>query len=195
MATDLLAEDDREEEFFPLRLPDRYEVIDGRIVEMAEMSVESGDIANTISFRLTEFGDRQAQGRGYGEILFKLPLPVDRNRRPDAAYVSYSRWPKNRRKPTTNAWNVLPELMVEVMSPSDLAEEIMEKLKEYFDSGVTRVWVVYPRFELVYVYESFTTVTILTRDQELVGEPFLPGFRLPIAELFPTGEEPPAQPA
>lgn len=194
MATDLLTRDDLDQEILALRLPDRYEVIDGQIVEMPDMSTNSTVVGTRLSFSLTQFGFAHNLGEAHPDTLFKLPLPVDRNRRPDVAFVPFSRWPRNRRLPTTNAWEVLPELAVEVISPNDFADGIVEKIKEYFDAGVTRVWVVYPRFEVVYVYESFTTVTILTRVQELTGEPFLPGFRLPLAELFPTGEEPPSQP-
>jgi Uma2 family endonuclease len=60
-----------------------------------------------------------------------------------------------------HAWTVLPELMVEVVSRHDLAEELMECLDEYFAAGTKLVWVVYPTQRLVYVHESPRQVRIL----------------------------------
>lgn len=68
--------------------------------------------------------------------------------------------------------------MAEVVSPSDLAEELHDKLSEYFAAGVKIVWVIYPTYRLVYVYESLRSVHI-------DGGSILPGFRIPIASLFP----------
>src|SRR5207249_957331 len=109
-----------------------------------------------------------------------------RNRRPDVAFVTYERWPMNRPIPLTdNAWDVVPDLAVEVSSRHDLAEELVQKLTEYFQAGVRLVWVIYPKQRLVYVYESPTQVRGLTQSDELDGGTVLPGFRLPLANLFP----------
>jgi Uma2 family endonuclease len=124
-------------------------------------------------------------GHPVTEMLFRLPLATARNRRPDGAFVTYGRWPKGRPVPTDNAWDVVPDLAVEVTSPTDLADEIMQKIVEYFQAGVRLVWLVYAQHQLVYVYDSPTRVRILTRDDELDGGPVLPDFRLPLAELFP----------
>ena len=127
----------------------------------------------------------QQVGRALCEALFHLPLPKDRNRRPDVAFVSYQRWPKNRPIPRVdNAWDVVPDLAVEVISPTDVAENVQTKVAEYFQAGVTLVWVVYPLQSQVYVYQSPTQVRILTAANELDGGAVLPGFRLALAELF-----------
>jgi Uma2 family endonuclease len=75
-------------------------------------------------------------------MLFHLPLPIGRNRRPDVAFVPYTRWRKNRPIPSVNAWDVLPDVCVEEVSPNDLIDELMDKLVEYFRSGVRQVGVV-----------------------------------------------------
>ena len=86
--------------------------------------------------------------------------------------------------PRTDAWEVVPNLAVEVVSASNSAEEILGKIREYFQVGVELVWVVYPTEEQIYVYESPTQLRILKKDQELAGGNVLPGFCLPIAVLF-----------
>ena len=85
----------------------------------------------------------------------------------------------------------MPELAVEVVSPTNTADEIAEKLEEYFQVGVQRVWVVYPRQSKVYVYTSPAEVRVLVLGNELDGGDLLPGFRLPLTSLF----EQPGQPA
>ena len=107
-----------------------------------------------------------------------------RKRRPDVACVSYDRWPPQQRVPRTEAWDVVPTLAVEVVSPTDRAEDLMPKVTEYFRAGVERVWVLFPAHEHVYVYASPTTVRILTRADAWHGEPILPHFRLPLAAFF-----------
>ena len=78
----------------------------------------------------------------------------------------------------------MPDLAVEIVSPTNLAEEIDRTITEYFQAGVRLVWVFYPDSGRVYVYQSPTHVGILERDDTLDGGEVLPGFRLPIAGLY-----------
>lgn len=173
---------------------DHYEVINGVKVELPPMSTDSQVLASRLVRHLSNHGVDHDLGEAVTETLFRLPLPIDRNRRPDVAFVPYSRWAKNRPFPATNAWDVLPELCVEVVSPSDMADELMDKVREYFQAGVRLVWVFYPRHHLVQVYESLTTVRGLGRADTLNGGPVLPGFQLPLTELFPEPPTPPPSP-
>jgi Uma2 family endonuclease len=156
------------------------------------MSVDSQVVASRLARFLSNEGVSKGVGEAYTEILFRLPLKQERNRKPDVAFVSYARWPKYRPLPETNAWDVLPELCVEVVSPNDLADELETKVEEYFQAGVSMVWVIYPRHERVYAYSSATQLRRLTRADTLDGGTVLPGFALPLAELFP--QAPPVQP-
>ncbi|HEX8204273.1 MAG TPA: Uma2 family endonuclease, partial [Isosphaeraceae bacterium] len=117
----------------------------------------------------------------------------DLQRRPDVAFVSDERWPRRRAVPEEEAaWNVIPDLAVEVVSPTDRDEAGLAKVREYFQAGVRLVWKVYPRERVVHVYESFTTIRVRTRADDLDGGEVVPGFRLPLATLFE--EEEPAGP-
>jgi Uma2 family endonuclease len=126
-------------------------------------------------------------------LLFDFTALVKRKRRPDVAFVSYERWPRQRPVPHAEAWEVVPNLVVEVISPSDRGADILGKVAEYFHLGVECVWVIFTSQEQVYIYESPTQVRILTRADELYGEPVLPHFRLPLVALFEESEavEPP----
>jgi Uma2 family endonuclease len=163
-----------------------FEIIDGKIMELPPMSAYAVRIASSLARKLGNFAEANNLGEAVHEVLFRLPLERDRNRRPDAAFVSYQRWPKDRPMPIGgNAWDVAPDLAVEVISPTDLAEELFDKTAEYFQAGVRLVWHVYPRLRFVQVYESLTFARGLTAADELDGGAVLPGFRIPVAALFP----------
>jgi Uma2 family endonuclease len=163
---------------------DRYEIVDGQYLELPPMSAKASLLAVEIEFHLNMYGRSHERGIAAPEVLIKLPLNRTRNRRPDAIFVSYARWGKNRPIPDSNAWEVLPEICVEVVSPTDLAEEIDEKVYEYLEAGVSQVWVVYPHGKRVQVYDSSRNVRILNRYDTLDCESILPGFKLPLSELF-----------
>lgn len=164
------------------------EVIDAEPEELLPVSTIALAVAGDLSAALSLFVQPAGLGKVYPEMIFKLPPPVDRNRRPDVAFVPYSRWPRERPMPAGNAWEVLPDLCVEVVSPTDRAEEVREKVAEYFRAGVRLVWVIFPRLRLADVYEAAERVRVLGRADALDGGPVLPGFRLELAELFPPPE-------
>ena len=160
-----------------------YEVIDGRIVEKPPMAAYSVWIANILLSHLGAYAISQGLGRTVCEMLFDIN-PGKPQRRPDVAYVSYERWAKNRKVPVDNAWQVVPDLAVEVVSPSNTAEGVLSKVLEYFDAGVRLVWVIYPIQHLVQVFESPTLIRVVRRSEPLDGVPVLPGFQLPLSTLF-----------
>lgn len=161
-----------------------YEIVNGQRVELPPMSAYATWIASLLLKHLAPFLESHQLGRAVAEMLFDFGIEGIPNRRPDVAFVSFQRWPRNRRVPRTNAWQVVPDLAVEVISETNLAEDVVHKIREYFQAGVQLVWVVYPIEEQVYVYESPTRVRILIRSDELDGGTVLSGFRLPLALLF-----------
>lgn len=170
------------------------EIINGEIVEMPPMSFHATKLASRLARKLGNFADDHALGEVVTETLFHIPTTDDptRNRRPDAAFVSYQRWAKDRlESPSENAWDVIPDLAIEVVSPSDRAIELLEKVREFLEAGVRQVWVVYPRPGVIYVYDSIESVHPVGRAGVLDGGDILPGLRLPLADLFvyPTIEE------
>jgi Uma2 family endonuclease len=160
-----------------------YEIVNGERVEKP-MSTFENVLAGLLFNALCNHAAASGSGRATVEVMFDLPNLAN-DRRPDVAFVSYQRWPKNRRPPRVNAWPVVPELAAEVVSPTDDADDVMEKVEEYFRAGVTLVWLVFPGQERVYAYTSPTEVRVLSRGDDLTGDPVLPGFRLPLADLFP----------
>lgn len=102
---------------------------------------------------------------------------------PDIAYTSWERMP-NRRVPQAKVPEVVPNLCVEVLSEGNTVAEMARKLKEYFVAGVDLVWFIDPDARTVRVFTSPDDVTTLTAKDTLTGGTVLPGFAVPVAELF-----------
>lgn len=171
-----------------------YEIVDGQVMEIPSMSAYAGRLASRLSFQMMLAAEAGRLGEVVVETLFRIPLNEDRsrNRRPDVAFVSSDRWPTGKPLPPSDAaWDVVPDLAVEVVSPTDLFEDVIGKVAEYFRAGVRLVWVVLPIPRQVYVYESPTLVRIVTDAEALDGRPVLPGFLLPLANLFDSPLPPP----
>jgi Uma2 family endonuclease len=167
-----------------------YEVVDGELVEVPAMGMIAGVIATELSRRLGNFASEHKLGWVVTEVMFRLP-PTGNQRRPDIAFVAYDRWPgPGLPSGDPPAWEVAPNLIVEVVSPTDRAEELDEKVHEYLTAGVALVWVIYPSRRSAHVYQSPNAGRRLLPGDDLVGDPVLPGFRLRIDELFSVIEKP-----
>jgi Uma2 family endonuclease len=163
-----------------------FEIIDGQQVELPPMSILASRVSTNLTIQLGHHLLGNPIGEALMETLIRLPLPVDRNRRPDVAFVSAQTLAQAPSQPgSDNAWAILPELMVEIVCPNDIAEEIIERLIEYFEAGTKLVWIVYPTQRLLHFYESPRKVRILGEADELDGGVVLPSFRIPLASLFP----------
>jgi Uma2 family endonuclease len=163
-----------------------FEIVKGKVVEK-KMGLIENFIASFMHERLAPFSREHRLGRAVMETMFSIPGSGN-DRKPDVAFISYQTWPSDRLLPRVNAWAIAPDLIVEVISPTDKAFDVMEKLKEYFAGGVRQVWQVYSNIEQVFIFDSPLSARILNRADELTGEPVVPGFRMQLAELFPAAE-------
>ncbi|MBA4188553.1 MAG: hypothetical protein C0467_11155 [Planctomycetaceae bacterium] len=124
------------------QLPDHYEVVNGQVVEIPPMSAFSGEVANRIRDHLTAYSLRTNSGRARNDMIFHVPLPEDttRNRAPDVAFITFERWPEIQPIPYRgNPLDIVPNLVVEVASPTDDAEDLLGKTHEYLRAGVELV--------------------------------------------------------
>jgi Uma2 family endonuclease len=168
-----------------LRLPKdrRYELVDGELVEKP-MSWISG----ALMVRLGRFLDAYCEQHGAGSVSgsdarFRcFPDDPDKVRLPDLVFIR-----KERLTPELGAAgfiSVPPDLVVEVLSPSDVSYEVDRRVQDYLSAGVKLVWVVHPQSRSVHVYRPGGQGVILSERDELDGEQVLPGFRLPVREIF-----------
>ena len=158
------------------------ELIDGRIVPMTPAGGEHGRIELRLAARLEELvAGRKLGWVMTGEVGIYTQRDPDRVRGADVAFVSRERTAGGVPK---GFLEVAPELVAEVMSPSDRWAEVHEKIAEYFAMGVDRVWIVEPENRAVSVFVSATESHRLGDEDELVGEGALEGFSLRVARLF-----------
>jgi Uma2 family endonuclease len=171
----------------PLMVPGDmlYEVVDGQIREKT-VGVQECEIASLLIGFLAPFLRAHRLGKVLGETLFWIDKSKDLQRRPDVAFVSAARWPFKRRAPDTAVWDVVPDLAIEVISPTNTAVDVQTKIQEYFDASVINVWVIYPRQKKIHIYASArpAQIDVLQLRDELDGGELIPGFRLPLAALF-----------
>jgi Uma2 family endonuclease len=172
-----------------------YEFVNGKRVAMPPMSLRASTVAGRLHVLLNSFATPARLGEAFIETLIEVPVPADeeRNRRPDVCFVSVAKLtaaiPED---PDGNAWQVVPDLAIEVTSPTDRAEAQREKVQEYLRLGVLYVWVVYPKHRLIDVYDSSGAVRTFGPGGVLPGAPVLPGLQISLDELFrPIG--PPAE--
>lgn len=169
------------------RLPDkegRMELVRGRVVREPPPGAEHGHVGLTLVASLLQHVREHDLGLvaslETGFVVEERPPTV---RAPDVAFISRDRLPSG--GIPTGYWRLAPDLAVEVVSPSDRADAVEVKALDYLRCGVREVWVIHPRSRTVSVYRSPTDVEALTATDHLDGADVVPGFRLPVAELFP----------
>jgi Uma2 family endonuclease len=166
------------------------ELIDGVLVEKTVGYYESL-VAATIIRLLGRFLETHDLGIVLGEAgpLRILPTQV---RVPDVSFISWDKFP-DRRLPDRPVPRLAPDLAIEVLSPSNTEAEMWRKLHDYFAAGVRLVWYIDPRARSARAYTAADDCIELGAQDSLSGGEVLPGFELPLKELFanaPTGPNP-----
>jgi len=167
-------------------LPDEddavVELVGGMLVREPIPGPEHGALTVDLAAALRAHARRRGLGRVYAETGYILSTSPPTVRGPDVSFVAASR-PVVRGTPGGYIQGA-PDLAVEIVSPSNRAGPMQAKVAEYVSAGALLVWVVYPRSRTVAVHVSRTEVHMLGMGDALDGCDVLPGFRLPLADLF-----------
>lgn len=170
------------EDLFALPENGRSELIRGELVTMAPTGYSHGMIESTFAAILRHFVRKHGLGHVMvGEVGIYIQRDPDTIRAADVVYISHERLAQAQ---SPSYLDVAPELIVEILSPTDRWSEMLEKLEEYFIIGVTEVWLADPRRRDVLVYRSLTEVQRFTLDDTLSHSTALPDFAVNVAELF-----------
>ena len=161
------------------------ELVDGVLVEKTVGYYES-HLAVQLIYFLAGFVRRHRLGIVVGSDGM-MRLAPGLVRIPDVSFVSWNQLP-GRRVPRVPIADLAPDLAVEVISPSNTAREMERKLQDFLAAGVRLVWYVYPESQEVHVYAA-ERYDVLTIEQELSGGDVLPGFGLPLRQLFEESEQ------
>ena len=162
------------------------ELIRGEIREygMTLRNHMHGEVVANVVHVLKSWNGGQPRPRGLvsgGDTGFRLSRDPDVVVGPDVAYASAELIARTPRTPTF--YDGPPLLAVEVLSPSDRHEEVVEKVQLYLDAGVV-VWVVDPDFRWVSVHRPGFEPEVFNASAELVADPYLPGLRATVAAIF-----------
>jgi Uma2 family endonuclease len=158
----------------------RLELEDGVIIEMAE----SKPINTVTAARIIYFFNAWVIPHDLGFVTGAdggYKLASKRVRLPDVGFISKQRMPKLPKR-----FEVAPDLAVEIVSPD---EDVFKKVREYIAAGTQLVWTVYPDEKTVYVFRPAEGAELRVQqfglNDTLDGGDVLPGFTLPVRDIFP----------
>jgi len=172
------------EDLFTIGTEDvRADLIRGELFEMSPAGDDHGAIGGRFAGYLGIFVLPRRLGNIYvAETGFVLRRAPDTVVAPDVAFVRAERL-----SPTRDRRGFLPlapDLAVEVVSPTDRPRLITRKIESYREAGTPLLVVVYPVPRRVTVYRDGHEPLELAMDDAFAGDPVLPGFRLPVKDLF-----------
>lgn len=169
-----------------------FELIDGEKKSIMPTVLGPGDFAillyDIIRFFLR---DKQVLGKLFHEITFILPDSLDStwvkgSRIPDLMFYSgtrYTDYISNTPDYYGRPLPLIPDLVVEIVSPTDSFSDVDKKIALYLQDGVQLIWVINPQQKTVGVYAPNHTAR-LTGDMILTGGDVLAGFELRLTDLF-----------
>ena len=161
----------------------RGELIRGVLCETMPTGQEHGEIAANLTILLGAFVKPRKLGRlTTSDSGVWLERDPDTVREPDVAYFSAEKMPPGVR--VEGYAEVVPDLVVEIVPPSDSMSEINDKALMWLSYGVRLVWVVNPSTRSVDVYQEGRAVTTLAENDTLEGLDVLPGFNCVVREVF-----------
>lgn len=169
------------DEFAEMPLQGNWELIDGELLEVTPAAGRSGWISANVVALLANHVRSGRLGWAFsaetGFILFNDRQTV---RSPDAAVVLRDRLAA----PPDSFVPLAPDLAVEVLSPSDRMVDAMSKITMYLQAGVRLVWLVDPETLTVTVFRQDAAPKSIGEGDTLAGGDVLPGFSVPVAEIF-----------
>ncbi len=169
-----------------LAMPDngmRRELIRGELFEMPPAGDDHGFVGEEISWRVGTHIRQRRLGRGrMAETGFWIERQPDTVRAPDYAYISYERM--SQRPQGRSFSEVIPDLVIEVVSPSDSARYVADKIRMWLDAGVRLALAVYPSTQEIVANHDDGRVERFGVEDTLTCEPVLPGFSCPVADIF-----------
>ena len=160
------------------------ELVDGQLVERPLMGQKSDALAARLLIWIGPLVEQLGLGLVNGAQGSYQIFPDDpkKIRIPDISFIRSDRLPPG--GPPEGHGRTVPDLVVEVISPNDMAEDLIAKIEDFLRAGVPLVWVLSPRSRVVYVYRKDGLLSLLRTGDTLDGEDILPGFQVEVDRLF-----------
>jgi Uma2 family endonuclease len=172
------------EELLTLPDADAYELVNGRLVER-QMGGMSSWVGGRVHYLLSHYCTTHPLGWVFPSdaSYHCFPDKPKQVRLPDVSFMRRGRLP-NDSLPKGHI-RLVPDIVVEVVSPNDLFTEVDEKVEDYWRAGAPLVWVINPDLRAVHIYRADGSSTRLHAGDTLNGESVLPGFECEVVDLFP----------
>lgn len=170
-------------ELLQLDLPGKStELVRGRLIVREPPGTYHGLVQSNLHIQVGTFVQANRLGAVFGQDTgFQIASNPDTVRAPDLAFVSRERVALI----TPRGYAALaPDLVAEILSHDDRPGEVMTKVGEWLGAGVQIVWVIDPERRTAHVHRGDGSIAVIASDGALDGEPLLPGFVCPLAELF-----------
>jgi Uma2 family endonuclease len=176
-----------------LQIPDQgkgYELIDGELKEL-DGSARSSRVGGQIYRQLENHSQTHTPGWVFPPETGFRCFATERGqvRKPDTSFISLGRLSREEYK-EDGFIEVVPDLVAEVISPNDNAEDVEIKIEDWLAAGVKVVWEVYPGTGVVRAHRPDNTITLFRGADTLIAPDVLPGFACPVADLFRLPGEP-----
>ena len=162
-----------------------HETVNGERREGSHLSPLGAMVASLLLSHLHDFTLGRKRGVMAVKTLFRLREKPRLERRPHLAFVADDRLTAPFQPPDGRAaWDIVPNLAVEVITPTITVDDLVDKISDYFAHGVALVWVVYPRQRLIYVYQSRFQLKVLNVNGTLDRSSVTTSFALKVSDLF-----------
>jgi len=171
------------DELLYLHLPDKQvELVRGKLIVREPPGYQHGLVALSLARLLANYAHDHNLGVVVAaETGFRLFSNPDTVRAADAAFIGRERAPE---PPPRGYLALAPDLVVEVVSPSDRPGEVQGKVSDWLTAGSRVVWVLDPGRHRAIVYRADGSVDLLSEHDVLDGEDILPGFSCSLAEVW-----------
>jgi Uma2 family endonuclease len=170
------------EDLLELQKQGRFELVRGELVELTPPGFEHGEVAGNVYYALKSHARARNLGKVVVESGFYLQRGPDTVRGPDVSFYAWDRIPD--REQRQGYAPRPPNLVVEVVSPQDTAQDLEIRIQEFLGAGVERIWVLFPASRTLRDVTSDGTSRVLQEDDTLTGEPQLPGFSARVRQFF-----------
>jgi Uma2 family endonuclease len=164
-------------------LPRGFEMIDGELVEMPDMGVESSHVAGEIFGFIREWNRTARHGVALTSEAPFACFPGDprKTRKPDVSFIVCD--PLTFQAPR-GSYTSAPDLIIEVLSPSNTMTDIAERVDDFLAAGMKLAWVIDPVLRTALIHYPDDTIKKVRDGGMLSGESVLPGFTLPLADVL-----------
>ena len=160
---------------------------EGELIVMSPTGGEAGERNFNLYIDLGNWNRQNKLGKAFDSSTI-FTLPNNAKRSPDVSWIKLDRWNQLTQKQKEGFSPIVPDFVIELVSPSDIKnqryEDLQNKMLEYLDNGVRLGWLIEPKAKIVEIYRPNQNVEILNNPKTVSGEDVLPGFVLNLSEIF-----------